>query len=155
MTQFRPFQMQPSGLLTGKNREDLAEYPPSRFSAGANASLTNQAAQWIPVGSGAATSLTAIAYQLAVRNDQITTAVIRYIGDAANVAGQTITFFGRLNGATFLIVAGLPSTANAHTSRVTFATPIDIAVGDVLELGLEPSAALTAVLTLVAVSLGS
>ncbi len=149
-----PFNLQPSGLLTGQNRDDLSVYPPMRFGATAAASLTNGAVQWIPVGTGSATSLTELVPQLAIRRSQLTAFAIRYIGNVANIAGQTLTFFGRLNGATFLIVAGLATTAGAKTSNGVFTTAIDLAKGDVLELGLEPSAALTAVVTHVTVSLG-
>lgn len=159
----RPFNLQPSGLLTGKNRDDLSVYPPEQISVGADASLTNAATQWIPMGSGLVTSLTNIAPGLAVRDLSITRAVYLFSGNAANVAGQTVQFFVRVNGAVVAVLdSGIPTTAGVKTRLVEFATssgyqgssPLEIAAGSRIDIGLEPSAALTAALVQIGVVLG-
>ncbi len=153
-TPSRPFQMQPSGLLTGKNRDDLAEYPPDRVSVSADASLTNNQTQWIPPGNGLATSLTDVSPTMAIREDTLTQFTLRFVGDAANIAGETLDFFARVDGQTFLIAAAVPTTAGIQSRSGTLPLPIVVGRGTKIDIGLDPSAVLTAVVTLIAVSLG-
>jgi len=125
-----------------------------RFGVGANDSLTTSATQWIQPGSGLVTSTANIAPAIAIRNGTLTTYALRFDGDAANVAGQTVQFFCRLDGTPFLLVAGLATTAGAKFSTGLLAVPQPFVIGSRIEIALEPSAVLSAALHLICVSLG-
>ncbi len=125
-----------------------------RFGAAANNSLTTSATQWIQPGSGLVTSTANIAPNIALRGGIITSYALRYDGDVNNVGGQTVQFFVRLDGAPFLLVAGLATSAGSFFSSGILATPQPYVVGSRIEIALEPSAILTTAIHLVTVSVG-
>lgn len=130
---------------------------------GAVAGLTNAAAQNVPPGTGAQTSLTSTAGIIVSRPGVTLTRMrVRFVGDAANVAGQTLTFQllrstdGGLNfsAVAAAVVAGLATTAGSKVGTVDFtATPLGLNDGNILRVTSTPSAALTVAVSDISVSL--
>ncbi len=124
----------------------------------ADASLVNAAAQFIPMY-GAATSLTAVTGAMNPGPRSIGQIDVAFTGNAANVAGQTVTIKIQRStdhGATFADVTGatsgaLATTAGAKHAEIAF-TAVTLADGDILQAVITPSAALTAVVTTVSVA---
>lgn len=137
--------MQPNQEHSAQN----ADIPTAIFEFQANASTTTAGAQNIPK-SGLATSDTATIGTLSGRNTSVISRMrVRFVGDAANVAGQTVNFALLVNGvaiATATLATALATTAGTKTSSVDF-TPTPIAEGDYVRCTVTPSAGLTAVLT--------
>ncbi len=133
--------------------------PPSNAAVfSANASLTNAAAQFVPIA-GAATSLSNIAGSMVSAARSLVQLDVAFTGDVANVAGQTATVKIQQStdhGATYADVTGATTTALATTAGAKFAsiafTAVAVAEGAILRAVVTPSAGLTAVLTLIAVS---
>lgn len=122
----------------------------------ANASTTTGAAQNVPK-SGLATSDTATVGQLCLADRVATQLELAFVGDVANVAGQTInctiivtnpagvaTTYASLLGS-----SPLATTAGAKRSGVIdlSATPIAIPARSLVRATITPSAGLTAVVT--------
>lgn len=124
------------------------------------ASLTNAAAQYMPP-SALATTLTAntgILVTMGGTNQSVISGFrVRFTGDAANGAGQTVTFQILQNGVAVAsgVSTALATTAGVKTDSVSLATsPITLSDGDRIAITLTPSAGLTAVLTDISVALG-
>jgi len=136
-----------------------ADIPAAIFEFGANASTVTGAAQNIPPA-GLATSDTATVGRYSGRNTSAITRIrVRFVGDAANVAGQTINFSviiltaaGVTTTYASVLATPLASTAGIKTSTAEL-TPTTIGEGDLVRVTLTPSAGLTAVLTNVSVVL--
>lgn len=130
------------------------DLPAGSASFAAAASLANAAAQFVPP-SALATSLTQTPGVLFVEARTITKMRVVLTGDAANVAGQTISI--QLNrsvgGAAYgavaaAVITGIATTAGVKTGSVDFtSSPLQVAAGDILSPALTPSALLTAVVT--------
>lgn len=128
---------------------------PRKASFGADVCLVTQTTpQFVPPGSRTTTSTTANVGVLQETVGTVSTLCVNFIGDAANVGGQTLTFqlLRSVGGAAAAAVAGavtaaIPTTAGAHSATVSF-TGVSVAVGDILTLtaavGVAP---LTAVCT--------
>lgn len=139
---------------------ETADGPLNAGSFAAQASLVNAAAQTVPP-SGAVTALAGTAgatlgLKCKALGRIISRASFRFVGDAANVAGQTATIIILLNGVAIpgATSGALATTAGAKTADVDFTSPVTLTDGDRLTCTLTPSAGLTAVLTDVEVTLG-
>lgn len=147
--------------MTAPNQAFLAQnqdLPPFSLIFGARASVVTASAQIFPPGGGAAaSSTTGDTGIVATRPVTITRMYVRFVGDAANVGGQTMSFQLLKNGVAHAsaIVSGLATTAGTKTGNVDFvATPLSLVAGDFVQLIGTPSALLTAVVTSVDVSAG-
>lgn len=140
---------------------ETADGPINGGQFSAQSSLVNAAAQFVPQGA----ALTALAGTAGAGNGITVMAVNRiisrmraqFIGNAANVAGQTVTIILLLDG---VAIAGatsgaLATTAGLKTSGVVeFTAPITLTDGQRLTCTLTPSAGLTAAVTDVDVAVG-
>lgn len=124
----------------------------------ADASLVNAAAQYVPPGGRAATSLTQLAGLMQSQPGTITGVDVAFTGDVANVAQTVVVKIQRSidHGATFVDVAGATSgpiatTAGVHFASVTMGVPVVKSEGDILQAIFTPSALLGAVVTNVVV----
>jgi hypothetical protein len=143
--------MQPNQEYIAKN----ADIPPFMLYFSADASVVTAAAQNVPP-SGTVTSTTGTRGIVSGRNTSvISRARVRFVGDAANVGGQTIQLAVLVNGvaiATAILATPLATTAGVKSGTVDF-TPTTLAEGDVVRVTLTPSALLTAVVTDASVTL--
>lgn len=147
--------------MTAPNQAFLAQsqdLPAASLTFGALASVVTASAQVIPPGGGAAASSTTGATGVNVtRSITLTRLRVRFVGDAANVGGQTLSFQVLKNGVAHAsaVIAGLATTAGTKTSSVDFAaTPLNVVDGDLVQVTVTPSALLTAVVTSMDVSVG-
>ncbi len=124
------------------------------FNFGAVTSLVNAAAQYVPAGGGAATTLTALPGIRASRDGTISGLAAGFTGDAANVGGQTMLVEIFKNGVLVISIAALPTTAGAQAGTATAANARYV-TGDVLQCVVTPSGALTAAVTQLTVTAGS
>lgn len=126
-----------------------ADIPTAIFEFSADASTVNAVAQNIPK-SGTVTVDGGTRGQLSGRNTSVISRLrVRFVGNVANVAGQTIQFAVLVNGAAIasaVLATPLATTAGTKTGTVDF-TPTTIAEGDVVRVTLLPSAGLTAAVT--------
>ncbi len=126
-----------------------ADVPPYILEFSADASTVNAVAQNIPK-SGTVTVDGGTRGQLSGRNTSVISRLrVRFVGNAANVAGQTIQFAVLVNGvaiASAALASPLATTAGTKTGFVDF-TATTLAEGDVVRVTLLPSAGLTAVVT--------
>lgn len=136
------------GSLTSNGLGALSFVPPVKATFSAAASLTNNATQFVPP-SGLATSLTLNYGVLQANVGAVSRFFIDYIGDAANVASQTIAAAWLKNGVAIggAAIALIPTTAGHHAANVVLGTPVALVAGDILTMTITPSAALTAVCT--------
>lgn len=126
------------------------------FFYGAFASLATAVAQAIPPGSGASTSSSDLVEGiLAPISGYVSAFRVQFVGNALNVAGQTVTATLLKNGVavTGASIAGIVTTAGTKTGSVLFAQVAYVG-GDVFTVTITPSAPLTAVLTDVMASAG-
>jgi Neuraminidase (sialidase) len=137
-------------MWTGRN---------SQTAWSADASLVNAAAQFIPSGA----LVTQLAQSSGVMQSSpryVSKLDVAFIGDVANVAGQTATIKivkSTDNGVTWADLAGatsgaLATTAGAKQSKILF-TAVLLAEGTLLAAVVTPSALLTQPLTLISVGL--
>ena len=126
-----------------------ADVPTAIFEFAANASTVTATAQNVPK-SGLATSDTATIGHLSGRNTSVISRMrVRFVGDAANVGGQTVNVALLVDGvaiASATLAVPLAATAGTKTGTVDF-TPTAIAEGAYVRCTITPSALLTAVLT--------
>lgn len=133
---------------------------PTPFVWGADASLTNAAAQYLGAGGRTVSSLTVLAGVVVAKPGPISTVDIAFVGNAGNVA-QTIT--GKIqrstdHGVTFADVPGassgaLATTAGGQGSSISFPS-VFMNQGDILIALATPSAPLGAVVTDLVMSVG-
>lgn len=137
-----------AGAFTSDGSGTITIVPPVKANFAAEASLTNAAAQFVPP-SGAVTSLTVNLGVLQANAGKVSRFFVNFVGDAANVAGQTITANWLLNGAPIAgaSVAGIATTAGSQAGNVVLGTPVALAAGDIITMTITPSAVLTAVCT--------
>lgn len=136
-----------------------SQLPVNKFQFGAALGLVNAAAQFIPPYHGALTVLTTTPGSIVATENQslIISMRVRYVGDAANVAGQTLSFQLLQNGVAVpaAVIASLATTAGAQTGSVNFQTAgVAVAEGDVFTCTVTPSAALTAAVTGITCAVG-
>lgn len=150
--------------------------PSSIAQFAAAASLVNAAEQFLPPFYGAASALTRFPGALIAGQTPplgtsgtgeqrvVNSLRIRFTGDVANVAGQTISvklYKTPAGSATPVLVgetlAGIATTAGLHEGETRFPTagPVVYEPGDEMTVSITPSAALTAVLTNVSVAAGA
>jgi hypothetical protein len=137
------------------------ELPINKGQFAAANSVTTNAEQFIPPG-GTVTSTTVTTYGILVSTPatSITEYYVQFTGDAANVAGQTMTpklYYLRAGVATLIpgsTGSALATTAGAKSTSVALAAAFNPVAGDVILASLTPSAGLTAALTGVMVALG-
>jgi hypothetical protein len=144
-----PANWSPAPGLVGPALDQLAARGGPQFTFSAFASLATAVQQAIPPGSGATTSSAdTVLGAIATKAGFITQMAVQHTGNAANVAGQTITYQVFKNGVAVATasIAGVVTTAGVKKSSLTFAA-VAIAVGDVLVMQMLPSAVLTAALT--------
>lgn len=154
MARYRPMQPNPQELAHN------ADLPCAIFAFEANISTTTGAAQNIPK-SGLITSDTATVGQLSGRGTSwISRFRAQFVGDAGNVAGQTINFSVIVLSAagvttTYANVLTTPLATTAGTKRTGAVelTPFVVNEGDLVRCVLTPSAGLTAGVTNIAVAL--
>lgn len=127
----------------------------SLFRFNAAASLTTAVPQNVPPGALLCSSANLGLGLLAGDPYTISKMRIRFMGDAANVAGQTITCSIAIDGVLLAAtLAGIPTTAGTKVAAQTLGAPFTTgAEGEVVSVQILPSAALTAAITNVMVTL--
>jgi hypothetical protein len=135
--------------------ESVATAATPMFSFGAINSTTAAAAQNIPHGVGAATLTNLSIGAFAARDFLLATLEYFFIGDAANVAGQTVTIGVYVDGVLIpgASVAGVATTAGVHQGEVPF-TPFFVGKRKTVTVRITPSALLTNALSLVQAAVG-
>jgi hypothetical protein len=115
---------------------------------GAATSLTAAAAQNVPPGGGGATTSTTDTVGVPMSSQtNLTQMTVAFVGNALNVAGQTVTIQLLDNGAPILNAAvTLPTTAGLHQGTFWYG-PTPAALTDVIRCTATPSDALTAAIT--------
>lgn len=136
-------------LATNGARQLVFASQPLQF--GANAGLTTAAAHYLGVGvlPTAASSVSAQAGALVTRARTVRRLSVSFLGDAANVAGQTIVARALLDEVPIpgLVTTGVATTAGRHTAEIELATPVAVPAASRLTVSLTPSAPLTAAWT--------
>lgn len=123
-------------------------------------SLTNAAEQFVPPYNGSTTSLTVNTWGIICRSttSTIESFVFSFLGDAANVGGQTIVgklYYLRGGSLTLLgTSSALATTAGVKSTTVTLTATFTPQDGDVLVASITPSALLTAQVQTVAFGVG-
>ena len=127
-----------------------------QFSAAA--SLLDAAAQFLPPGSGALTSLTSgLGLLVCGQPRTVTKLCVRFTGDAANAGGQTVIFQIYKNGSpTTAVTTSIATDAGVHSASVSLVSaPLQFVDSDRIRIAVTPSAPLTAPLTDIMASIGS
>lgn len=136
-------------LATNGARQLVFVSQPLQF--GANAGLTTAAAHYLGVGvvPTAASSVSAQAGALVTRARTVRKLSVSFLGDAANVAGQTIVARALLDEVPIpgLVTTGVATTAGRHTAEIELATPVAVPAASRLTVSFTPSAPLTAAWT--------
>ncbi len=125
---------------------------------GAALGLVTAAAQFLCPYHGPLSVLTTTPGSIIVEENQslIQQMRVRFTGDAANVAGQTLTFQLYADGVavTAGVSTALATTAGVKVETITFATAVVFTEHTVLTCTATPSVTLTAAVTGITVALG-
>ncbi len=124
---------------------------PTPFYFAAATSVTNAAAQYMPPGSGASTSVADTLDLRIAQTSQVSTFAIAYTGNAANVGGQTLSYAllrttSSAVTTTLSTIAGLTAAGGFAHSETSFAG-VQLNPGDALDVTVTPSGILTGAVT--------